>query len=97
MRYQASFGADGVDYMMVGTKHVSKLAGPNVWGHTTTLFITIARNGSWHGLWSSWQPASLPILWQKGVRMLFTLRGTGSDLLDKTQIESRFSFRKIFR
>ena len=46
MRYQASFGADGVDYMMVGTKYVSKLAGPNVWGHTTTLFITIARSGS---------------------------------------------------
>jgi cholesterol oxidase len=93
MRYQASFGANGVDYMMVGTKHVSKLAGPNVWGHTTTLFITIARSGS-DGYGSVAAGVIRLSVWQ-GARMLFTLRGTGSDLLT-TRMNAVFRFIKFF-
>jgi cholesterol oxidase len=77
MRYQASFLANGVEYKMIGTKHVSKSAGPNIWGHTTTLFTTIARNGS-DGYVSVAAGVIRLSVWQ-GARMLFTLRGTGSD------------------
>jgi hypothetical protein len=77
MRYQASFVANGVEYKMIGTKHVSKSAGPNVWGHTTTLFTTIVRNGS-DGYVSVAAGVIRLSVWQ-GARMLLTLRGTGSD------------------
>jgi cholesterol oxidase len=93
MRYQASFGANGVDYMMIGTKHVSKLAGPNVWGHTTTLFTTIARSGS-DGYVSVAAGVIRLSVWQ-GARMLFTLRGTGSDSLT-TRMNAVFRFMKFF-
>jgi hypothetical protein len=94
MRYQASFEANGVGYMMIGTKYVSKSAGPNVWAHTTTLFTTIARGGS-DGYSSVAAGVIRLSIWQ-GARMLFTLRGTGSDSLSSTN-ERRFSFRKVFR
>ena len=79
MRYQASFQVNGIGYLMMGTKYVSKSAGPNVWGHTTTLFTTIARGGP-----DGYDPVAAGVirlsLWE-GARMLLTLRGTGSDSL----------------
>jgi cholesterol oxidase len=93
MRYQASFVANGVDYKMIGTKHVSKSAGPNVWGHTTTLFTTIARSGS-DGYISVAAGVIRLSVWQ-GAQMLFTLRGTGSDSLT-TRMNAVFRFIKFF-
>ena len=79
MRYQASFEANGIGYLMTGTKYVSKSAGPNVWGHTTTLFTTIARGRS-----DGYDPVAAGVIrlsiWE-GARMLLTLRGTGADSL----------------
>ena len=93
MRYQASFEANGVGYMMIGTKYLSKSAGPNVWAHTTTLFTTIARGGS--GGYSSVAAGVIRLsLWQ-GARMLFTLRGTGSDSLT-TRTNAVFRFVRFF-
>jgi hypothetical protein len=93
MRYQASFVANGVEYKMIGTKHVSKSAGPNVWGHTTTLFTTIARSGSDGYVCVAAGVIRLSV-WQ-GTRMLFTLRGTGSDSLT-TRMNAVFRFIKFF-
>jgi cholesterol oxidase len=93
MRYQASFEANGVGYLMIGTKYVSKSAGPNVWAHTTTLFTTIARSGS-----DSYSPVAAGVIrlsvWQ-GARMLFTLRGTGSDSLP-ARMNAVFRFVRFF-
>jgi hypothetical protein len=93
MRYQASFVAKGVDYKMIGTKHVSKSAGPNVWGHTTTLFTTIARSGS-DGYVSVAAGVIRLSVWQ-GARMLLTLRGTGSDSLAR-RMNAVFRFIQFF-
>jgi cholesterol oxidase len=93
MRYQASFEANGIGYIMVGTKYVSRSAGPNVWGHTTTLFTTIARSGP-DGYTSVAAGVIRLSVWQ-GARMLFTLRGTGSDSL-KTRMKAVFRFTSFF-
>jgi hypothetical protein len=93
MRYQAFFVANGVEYKMIGTKHVSKSAGPNVWRHTTTLFTTIARRGS-DGYVSVAGGVIRLSIWQ-GTRMLFTLRGMGSDSLT-TRMNTVFRFIKFF-
>ena len=93
MRYQASFEANGVGYMMIGTKYVSKSAGPNVWAHTTTLFTTIARSGS-DGYSAVAAGVIRLSLWQ-GARMLFTLRGAGSNSLP-TRMNAVFRFIKFF-
>jgi hypothetical protein len=93
MRYQASFGANGVEYKMIGTKHVSRSAGPNVWEHTTTLFTTIARRES-DGYVSLAGGVIRLSVWQ-GARMLFTLRGTGSNSLT-TRMNAVFRFIKFF-
>jgi hypothetical protein len=93
MRYQACFVANGVEYKMIGTKHVSKSAGPNVWRHTTTLFTTIARRGSDGYVFVAGGVIRLSI-WQ-GTRMLFTLRGMGSDSLT-TRMNTVFRFIKFF-
>jgi hypothetical protein len=93
MRYQASFVANRVEYKMIGTKHVSKSAGPNVWGHTTTLFTTIARSGSEGYVCVAAGVIRLSV-WQ-AIRMLFTLRGTGSDSLT-TRMIAVFRFMKFF-
>ena len=78
---------------MIGTKYVAKSAGPNVWGHTTTLFTTIARNGPGDYVFVAAGVIRLS-LWQ-GTRMLFTLRGTGSDSL-ATRSKAVFRFVKFF-
>jgi cholesterol oxidase len=93
MRYQAFFEVNGIGYLMIGTKYVSKSAGPNVWGHTTTLFTTIARAGS-HG----YDPVGAGIIrlsiWE-GARMLFTLRGTGAGSL-AARMNAVFRFARFF-
>jgi hypothetical protein len=93
MRYQASFVANEVEYKMIGTKHVSKSAGPNVWGHTTTLFTTIVRRGS-DGYASVAAGVIRLSVWQ-GARMLFTLRGTGSSSLAK-RMNAVLRFMRFF-
>jgi hypothetical protein len=93
MRYQASFEANGVGYLMVGTKYVSRSAGPNVWRHTTTLFTTIARSEPDGCNFVAAGVIRLSV-WQ-GARMLFTLHGTGSDSL-KTRINAVFRFTSFF-
>lgn len=93
MRYQASFVVNGLEYKMIGTKYVAKSAGPNVWRHTTTLFTTIARNGPGDYVFVAAGVIRLSF-WQ-GTRMLFTLRGTGSDSL-ATRSKAVFRFVKFF-
>jgi hypothetical protein len=93
MRYQASFEANGVGYLMIGTKYVSKSASPNLWRHTTTLFTTIAGGGS-DGYKSIGAGVIRLSIWE-GARMLFTLRGTGSDSL-AVRMNAVFRFVRFF-
>jgi cholesterol oxidase len=93
MRYQASFEANGIGYLMIGTKYISKSAGPNVWGHTTTLFTTIARGRS-DGYDALGAGVIRLSIWE-GARMLFTLRGTGSDSL-AARMNAVFRFVRFF-
>jgi hypothetical protein len=93
MRYQASFEANGIGYLMVGTKYVSKSADANAWRHTTTLFTTIARGRS-----DGYDPVGAGVIrlsiWE-GARMLFTLRGTGSGSL-AARMNAVFRFVSFF-
>jgi len=93
MRYRASFKANDVEYIMVGTKHVSKAIGLNVWGHTTTLFTTIVRSGSAGYITVAGGIIRLSV-WE-GFRMLCTLRGTGSESR-KTRANAVSRFIRFF-
>ena len=77
MRYRATFSVAGATYEMIGTKYVDKAAGYNVWGHTTTLFTTVAQKGEQAGVPLAAGAIRLT-MWQ-GVKLMLTLRGTTAD------------------